>query len=347
MTETVIPDAEVVPDDEPEVVPGTEVIARPGPLAVTPAVEAGELVQRLDVIQEAMEKAMTADVDYGVIPGTGNKPSLLKPGAEKLGVLFQLDVQISNEKIWGPGDHLTVESKATAYFIPTGQRVGFGEGMCSTREKKYGKRFGERTCPSCEGAFIKRSKFPPRNNPNAEPGWYCFARIGGCGANFDADVAAITSQTVGEVENPDIPDTWNTVVKMAEKRARVDVILAVTGASALFTQDVEDGEPSGAAQSAPVAQRPADDPAAAPPAAPASDEADMGAAREAQVLAIGEAITVTATGFNRLGVLFGSIGADRPTINRGDSIAKAVRALTPKQADQLLNLLNSEADRGK
>jgi hypothetical protein len=47
-------------------------------------------------------------------------------------------------------------------------------------------------------------------------------------------------QEVGEIENPDLPDLWNTVLKMAEKRARVDAVLAVTGASALFTQDAED-----------------------------------------------------------------------------------------------------------
>lgn len=209
-----------------------------GTLTVVPAADAGDLVERLAVIKSAMDRAMTPDVDYGVIPGT-NKPALLKPGAEKLAVLFQLDVQLVNEKTWGPGDHLTVESKAIVFHIPTGARIGSGEGMCTTREKKYGKRTQDRACPQCGANAIKRSKYPPRENPSAEPGWYCFAKIGGCGANFAADADAITSQATGEIENPDLADTWNTVVKMAEKRARVDAILSVTGASALFTQDIE------------------------------------------------------------------------------------------------------------
>lgn len=44
------------------------------------------------------------------------------------------------------------------------------------------------------------------------------------------------------VENPDIADTWNTVLKMAKKRALVDATLTATGCSDMFTQDVEDFE---------------------------------------------------------------------------------------------------------
>ena len=33
---------------------------------------------------------MTKDTDYGVVPGTGTKPTLLKPGAEKLPTFFGL-----------------------------------------------------------------------------------------------------------------------------------------------------------------------------------------------------------------------------------------------------------------
>ena len=41
-------------------------------------------------------------------------------------------------------------------------------------------------------------------------------------------------------ENADIADTWNTVLKIAKKRAFVDAVKSTTAASDIFTQDVED-----------------------------------------------------------------------------------------------------------
>lgn len=215
----------------------TVLATRPVPaLAVTPTVKAAELVERLSVIREAMTTAMQSDIDYGVIPGT-DKPTLYKPGAEKLGVLFQLDVQLVNEKRWGPEDHLTVISHATVYHFPTGARLGYGEGVCSTRERKYGKRKQERVCPACGAAAVIKGK------QEFGGGWLCWKKRDGCGAKYADGDPQIADQPVGDVENPDLPDMWNTVTKMAEKRARVDAVLAVTGASALFTQDAEDIAP--------------------------------------------------------------------------------------------------------
>lgn len=223
-------DAEIVPDgDTGNALERRETTA----LSVTPQVQASELVERLANISTAMQDAMHEGVDYGKIPGT-DKPTLLKPGAEKLGVLFQLDIQIDVGKTWGPGDHLTVVAKATAYHAPTGARLGYGEGICTTRERKYAYRNAQRVCPSCGVAAIIKGK------QEYGGGWVCFDKKGGCKAKFQDGAAEIESQTVGEIDNPDLPDLWNTVVKMAEKRARVDAVLAVTGASALFTQDAED-----------------------------------------------------------------------------------------------------------
>lgn len=202
-------------------------------LALAPTVTAGDLVARLDVIRDAMNNAMQKDVDYGNIPGT-DKPTLLKPGAEKLGVLFQLDIQLANAQQWGPGDHLTVTSRATVFHAPTGARLGYGEGVCSTREKKYAKRRADRVCPECGKPSIIKGK------ADYGGGWLCWKKKDGCNAKFGDDDQRITGQVTGEIDNPDLADLWNTVTKMAEKRARVDAVLAVTGASALFTQDAED-----------------------------------------------------------------------------------------------------------
>jgi hypothetical protein len=223
-----IQDADVVPE------PGTDLAPVVGAaLAVTTPVQASDLVERLDKIREAMSTAMQEGVDYGRIPGT-DKPTLLKPGAEKLAVMFRLDVQTTHGENWGPGDHLTVPAYTMVYDAPTGIRLGRGEGMCSTRERKYAWRNQQRTCPACGVAAIIKGK------AEYGGGWLCFKKKGGCGAKFADGAREIESQAVGEIENPDLPDLWNTVIKMGRKRAIVDAVLLVTGASAIFTQDAED-----------------------------------------------------------------------------------------------------------
>lgn len=228
---------EIIEGDAVEIPPAslTAVAVRPA-LEVTPTVKASELVERLDVIRQAAEQAMTDGVDYGKVPGT-DKPTLFKPGAEKLSVLFQLDVQLQNEKLWD-GLHLTVVSHATVYHAPTGSRLGYGEGVCTTRERKYAFRKQERVCPNCNMTAVIKGK------AEYGGGWLCWSKKGGCNSKWPDGADVIESQPVGEIENPDLPDLWNTVVKMAEKRARVDAVLAVTGASALFTQDMEDAAPA-------------------------------------------------------------------------------------------------------
>ena len=252
-TADAVVDAEVVEETnrvEPNPQVGAMVATTPGPsVAVTPSVGSEDLVERLDVIKAAAQNAMVENVDYGKVPGTG-KDCLLKPGAEKLGVLFQLDIQIENEKHFD-GQHLTVSSKAVAYHAPTGARLGFGEGMCSTYESKYAYRQPKRICPKCgEEAVIK-------GKDEYGGGWLCWKKKDGCGAKFPDGDQSIEGQSLERVDNPDLPDTWNTVVKMAEKRARVDVVLAVTGASAIFTQDIEDQiERSESSQTSPESSSP-------------------------------------------------------------------------------------------
>lgn len=226
-------DAEVVEQEE-QPTQAVEPVATQSAVTVTPQASAADLGDRLALIEDAMNTTMEEGVDYGKVPGT-DKPALFKSGSEKLSVLFKLDVQPRSTKTWGPGDHLTVETAATVYDIATGARIGFGEGLCTTREKKYGKRQASRMCPACGEAAIIKGK------EEYGGGWLCYHKKGGCGAKYGDDDPLILDQSVGEIENPDLPDQYNTVVKMAEKRARVGAVLAVTGASAIFTQDLDEG----------------------------------------------------------------------------------------------------------
>lgn len=229
----------------------TESLARTEPqaLAYRHELTVEEVLAQADKIKQAMHKAMEQDVHFGTIAGTP-KPTLFKAGAEKLCLLFRFDPQYLSTETY-VGEHLTVKSVCTLWHIPTGQRFGSGEGSCSTREAKYAWRFSKRVCPSCAAEAIGKSKFGV--------GWYCNKKAGGCGASFkpesDGAKAIGTQQEVGKVPNPDLADQYNTVLKMANKRALVAAVLNCTAASDVFTQDLEDEDPPAERDEAPAPRR--------------------------------------------------------------------------------------------
>lgn len=191
-----------------------------------------QLVGMVAKVQEAMKRVMKDGEDYGVIPGTKGKPTLLKPGAEKLAMMFRLAPEFSVEEE-REGDHRTYRTTCRMVHIGTGRLFSLAVGSCSTRESKYAWRKGDRTCPKCGAAAIRKSK-------EDNGGFYCWTKIDGCGAKFHANDPAIASQPLGRVENPDLPDCWNTVLKMSNKRALVAATLLATGASCIFSHDIED-----------------------------------------------------------------------------------------------------------
>jgi hypothetical protein len=191
-----------------------------------------QLVARVKKIKAVQASVMQRDHHYGLIPGV-NKPTLLKPGAEVLCLTFQLAPEFRLEERWD-GDHLDVVAHCVLTHAPSGTKVGSGIGSCSTKETKYAYRKGERLCPNCSKPTIIKGK------AEYGGGWVCFTKKGGCGAKFKDGDQAIEGQSADRVANPDLPDTYNTVRKMACKRALVAAVLIVTCASELFTQDVED-----------------------------------------------------------------------------------------------------------
>jgi hypothetical protein len=201
------------------------------------ALSVNDVRSQVNLIQMVMREVMKKDEHYGVIPGTGTKPTLLKAGAEKLCLTFRLDPQYEiTERQEGP--HLTVTSKCTLWHIPSGQRFGSGMGSCSTRESKYAYRQAQRKCPNCGAeAIIKGKDFKNEGKPT---GWICFSKKGGCGTKFKDGAPEIESQKVGRTPNEDLADQYNTVLKMANKRSLVAAVLNATAASDIFTQDIED-----------------------------------------------------------------------------------------------------------
>ena len=205
---------------------------------------ANDVKAQVQLIQQVMKAVMQEGFHYGVIPGQ-DRPTLLKPGAEKLVVTFrlapELDVQMHD---LGDG-HREYQVKCRLVHIPTGRIYGEGVGSCSTQESRYRYRQAARTCPYCGRSTIIKGK------AEYGGGWLCFQRKGGCGAKFADQDSSIVSQGAGREENTDLADTYNTVLKMAKKRALVDATLTATAASDCFTQDLEDFQPEEAPGAAP------------------------------------------------------------------------------------------------
>lgn len=196
-----------------------------------------QVTGQVALIQQVMTQVMNEEQHYGTIPGT-DKPALYKAGAEKLSLTFKLAATFPPERrelIWHDDGHLTVVSTCVLVHKVTGALNGEGEGICSTKESKYAYRYSARKCPTCGvEAIVKRKK-------EKGGGWICIGKDkGGCWSKFEANDPQITDQETGRVANPDLPDQYNTVIKMAEKRALVAAVLVATAASDIFTQDVED-----------------------------------------------------------------------------------------------------------
>jgi hypothetical protein len=203
------------------------------------AMDIDTMVRQLELVRTAMARVMREGEHYGRPFEGAKKPTLLKPGAEILGMLFRLDPQYKSEVVppdIGMGGHLTVKTTCTLYHIPTGNRIASGEGSCSTREAKYAWRDGGRTCPNCGAMAIIRGK------EEWGGGWICFKKKGGCGQKFANGDQTIESQRWGRVANEDLGDEYNTVLKMANKRAHIAATLGATACSDLFTQDLEEAE---------------------------------------------------------------------------------------------------------
>ena len=189
---------------------------------VAPAVQGEltieQLVEQAKKIQQAMKAVMREGEHYGVIPGTGGKPTLLKPGAEKLCLLFRLDPQYEVIRSTEADNLVSYTVRATIYHAPTGNRLASGMGQANSREGKYRYRWEatEEKPTKKEAEEIKAKGLGRWRKISGQWVWHV------------------------RVENDNALDQANTLLKMACKRALVAGILNATAASDIFTQDLEE-----------------------------------------------------------------------------------------------------------
>lgn len=204
-----------VPADPP---PATLALVRP---VVKPAAMIEAHKEAAALIAEALESGR----DYGVIPGTGDKPTLLKPGAERLAAAYgcrlhysvvQSEVDHDRETTWTKRKKVWRNEHKGDRRFDWKEESGVAHGLyryvvrCELVRRDTGEVMGDGlgTCSTMEGKYCDR----PR-------------------------------------------ECENTVLKMAEKRALVAAVLNAFALSDRFTQDVEDQAPRADAQASPAPRR--------------------------------------------------------------------------------------------
>lgn len=166
-------------------------------------------MQKISTFQAAVQTHLKKDHDYGVVAGTGSKPTLLKPGGEKICMMFGINPEY--EFLEKTEDYkemfFTYNIKCTLYR--NGSPVSQGVGNCNSKESKY--------------AFVNSDTVPDNIDPSM------------CEKKTDR-----YGRTKYKIPNTKIADLVNTILKMAKKRAFIDAVLQVASLSDVFTQDLED-----------------------------------------------------------------------------------------------------------
>lgn len=199
-------------------------VTEPQPMTLAPVMQVAQLKQQRQAVMQVMQDLMQEGVHYGKIPNV-DKPFLYKAGAEMLGMTFGLRATFTSHPRELEGGHREYLVECTLTYRD-GSVLATAEGLCSTMESKYRYRYSQRKCPECRSEKIKKSKH--------SDGYYCYGKIGGCGANFKSSDRRITGQKLGKVENPEIADQMNTVLKMASKRSHVACIRLALAVSDMF-----------------------------------------------------------------------------------------------------------------
>lgn len=134
--------------------------------AITPALtmvlDLNEMEKRYKLLQEFINRLMKEGHDYGKIPGTGDKPTLLLPGAHKLNAIYGLSplVEVMEAIEDFEGGFLKYNVKVKLMDKRNGQIVAEGIGSCNTLERRYANpiRNGKQTAADYANTCLKMAK---------------------------------------------------------------------------------------------------------------------------------------------------------------------------------------------
>lgn len=162
---------------------------------------------KIQQMQSVVQKTLKQGHDFGEVPGT-SKPTLLKPGGEKICMLFGLNPEYEFLQVTEDYDKEFFSYNIRCTLFRNGQPVAQGVGSCNSKEKKY--------------RFINVDNIPENY------------------VGVSEEFTDKYGRKKYKINNPDICSLVNTILKMAKKRAFIDAVLQVASLSEVFTQDIED-----------------------------------------------------------------------------------------------------------
>lgn len=190
-------------------------------VAVVSGVDHKAVIEQVKSIQKVMAEVMKEGTHFGIIPGC-KQPSLYKPGSEALLSAFRIAVEPEVQRIETEDGHTKFVVSCVGRHMQSGIIVGVGVGESSTAEEKYAWRKAV-----CQEEWddtpetMRRKKYGVIKYPkNGEQPYYISLQV-----------------------RTNAADISNTVLKMAKKRAQIDMTLTALAASDMFTQDIEDMPP--------------------------------------------------------------------------------------------------------
>jgi len=164
-----------------------------------------DIISHVALVQEVMRAVMKPDVHYGIIPGT-DKPTLYKQGAEVLCMAFRVADTYQVEDL-STADTVRYRVTCSGMHQVNGVVLGTGMGEASSGEEKYKWR----------KAWDEEFDATPANMRRIKSGKYKTKQV----RTEPADLA-------------------NTILKMANKRAKIAMTINVTACGDMFGQDLED-----------------------------------------------------------------------------------------------------------
>lgn len=178
-----------------------------------------EVQAQVDVIKEIQNRIMIKDVHYGVIPGT-KTPTLYKAGSDTLLSAFHIAVEPVIEDL-STYQEIRYRVQCKGLTMGSGTLIGIGIGECSSNEEKYkwrkcGQREFDRTSED-----RKRIKF---------------------GKVWNDQIRGMVDGEIMQVRT-EVADQANTVLKMAKKRAQVDLTLTALACGDTFDQPAPPEQP--------------------------------------------------------------------------------------------------------